>query len=272
MKVYNRKYTLSSVRMHLLYITVKRRYFKYFFFLIVSAILYRLNINSKKIIYHIIGRIWLYVPLHRDPYFILREIFIDDIYKPLIWCKNILDLWAYIWESALYLASHGAWVSAYEMNKNLYALALLNTQNNKFISLHYGAVVGTDISNVSLENTHIYDTAGHIIESSDKKIPTYNIVDIVSNKSFDAIKMDIEWAEYDIIKTLLDKWLFHFHRWIIEFHNIEDRKNNKELDRFIDFLENSWYKWVGWDNYWCHISHSDIKNWNIKFANIYFSK
>lgn len=272
MKIYNKKYTLSSVRLHLLYITIKRRYFAYFFFLLISAVLYRFQIDSKKLTYHKFDGIELYVPLYMGAYFILREIFIDDIYKPLIWCKHILDVWAYIWESALYLASHGARVSAYEMSRQLYTLALLNTQNNDLISLYYWAVVSNNTAGVSAESIHIYDNWGFVRPASGGTIPTYNILDILSGDAFDGIKIDIEWAEYEIVPVILDAWLFTFTRWIIEFHDIKNTNNNRMICLFLEFLENSWYIWTWWDNYWCNVSLADIKQAKNNIVNIYFEK
>lgn len=205
-------------------------------------ILKRFELHNKNLVYYRLNNIGLYIPWADDAYQTIREVFVEDLYKPLTSCKSILDIGAYVWDSALYFAAHGANVVAYEMNPDLHAIALLNTYAENTISMYYGAVVATDTADSYMQRRSLYDNAGTITHTQQWiQIPVHSILDIFNKHDFDGLKMDIEWWEYPIMQTLMQLSHIPFERGIIELHHTKNSVHTTLIDAFSSYLKQRWY-------------------------------
>lgn len=100
------------------------------------------------------------------------------------------------------------------------------------------------------------------------RIKNYNIIDILKANNFDWLKLDIEWWEYDILKPIIDNWLFKFKKWIIEFHELDKKESMEFLKEFLIFLEDNMYSYKILSN-----ENQILNNLNgIKFCNIVLVK
>lgn len=94
------------------------------------------------------------------------------------------------------------------------------------------------------------------------------IWNIIKRYKPDGIKMDIEWAEREILKYLIVSKDFQtFKKWIMELHfrNNEDHKIYKEL---IQYLNKNDYLYELFDNDWIVSKYND----KTRLLNIYFNK
>ncbi len=220
-----------------LYVICAKKNLSFLVYFVAVALATRLRTTSKKLNYHVFDGIGLYVPFYNGSYQVIREVFVEDIYKPLVECRKVLDIWAYIGDSALYLAANGAHVTAYEMNPDLYAVAMLNTYGHPNIRLYHGAVVAHNNKQMHMQRSHVFDNAWSTQDTAKSiAVPAYNIVDIITNNAFDGLKMDIEWGEYPIMEAIMANDLFPFERGIIELHNIQNADHSMLIDRFVDYL------------------------------------
>lgn len=177
----------------------------------------------------------------------INEIFVDKLYKKLEWSKNVLDLWWYLWESALYFSKVCWSVSTYEVDPLNYKYIISNTSQYKNIKI-FNQWVTADSSLTLFYNKNLSNDPGGFI-STDKinndslEIKTVSIEQVLSNSVFDWLKMDIEWSEFWICKYLILQDMFTFTKWYIEFH---DYLNNQErlwiITSLIDYLHNKNYE------------------------------
>lgn len=203
------------------------------------SLLYKI-INKKKDIYlYISDELWIFIPLDINAIWGIKEVFYDNQYKLLSWCQHVLDLWWYLWESALYLSIFNKKVTTYEPNP-------VNTkyikENCKKNNIEY---IPKWVSWNKSEQNKWFIFQGHDLwwHSCNKKIATHLIdLDFIWNidSNYDWIKIDIEWWEYDIIKYYMNiTKMFNYKAGYIEFHNI---KENKEVIKdFLSFIEEKEY-------------------------------
>ncbi len=224
--------------MRQLYTIYAKGYIVFLLGFVWIKILKRIGVHNKNLIYYQLDDIWLYVPRHEDAYQTIREVFVENLYKSLISCSHILDLWAYVGDSALYFAHHEAKVTAYEMNPDLYAIAVINTYADTRITLHHGAVLANHAHHAYMDRRSMYDNGGRTTNNPQQSIhiPCYHIIDILKEHHFDGLKMDIEWWEYPIMEAIMANDLFPFERGIIELHNIQNADHSMLIDRFVDYL------------------------------------
>jgi len=72
---------------------------------------------------------WEKIIIHNSlvSYLIIDEIWTEKLYSRFEWCKYILDLWWYLWESAIYFNKQiWATVDVYEPDKRNFALLSKN--------------------------------------------------------------------------------------------------------------------------------------------------
>lgn len=69
------------------------------------------------------------------------------------------------------------------------------------------------------------------------KVESINIIKILSEKNFDWIKMDIEWAEYECLDKMIENDIFNFKKGFIEFHILWDKHNIEKIYKYYKFLE-----------------------------------
>lgn len=161
----------------------------------------------------------LYMPRHLKGIEWFIEVEIDWFYDKLQWFCNVLDLWWYIWDSALRLAKNNKQVTVYEAHPGNYKYLKLNTQNVKNIESYNFAVVGSDIKYLNFDWWDFNEWAKISNTNNSIKVRCKNIIDILKEKDFDCLKMDIEWSEYECFDTIIkNPEYFKFNHWFIEFH------------------------------------------------------
>ena len=168
-----------------------------------------------------------YFTLHYiRPYEVLKtykEIFVEEIYKfdttkthPVI-----LDCGANIGISTIYFKTiyPNAIVHAFEPDAALFEILSKNIHGNQFkqVELHKAAI-WTEHTTLSFENkgseaSHI-DTTGQ----SDNKVEAIKLSSILANlDSVDFLKMDIEGAEYEVVKDCAP-YLHKIENFFLEYH------------------------------------------------------
>jgi hypothetical protein len=86
--------------------------------------------------------------------------------------------------------------------------------------------------------------------------------------AFDGLKLDIEWWEYEILSAIIDAGQFDFKKWIIEFHDLNRKKNLDYLLWFMEYLGEKKYVYELLTNEAKKVSLMDLHA--LKFCNIYF--
>lgn len=191
---------------------------KYIWFYIKTTFQYYILQNKSDIEfeYH-----WykLYMPRHLKGIEWFIEVEIDQFYDKLSWFENVLDLWWYIWDSALRLAKNNKQVTVYEAHPGNYKYLKLNTQKIKNIESYNFAVVGSDIKYLNFDWWDFNEWAKISNVNNSIKVRCKNIIDILKEKDFDCLKMDIEWSEYECFDAIMKNTkFFKFKCWFIEFH------------------------------------------------------
>jgi FkbM family methyltransferase len=179
------------------------------------------------------------------------EVWSDEFYEKIKWYNNVLDLGGYIWDSALKLAENNKNVIVYEALTENFKYLQLNTKNHKNIKSYNYAVVWDTKSNKSIKFYgwwfNMWAWTWYVQSSKNfTEVPTKSIIEILKNDDFDALKMDIEWAEYECLDALMkDKKenLFKFKAWFIEFH-LGDKfgENMKKTEKIVEWIKEKWYK------------------------------
>jgi FkbM family methyltransferase len=172
------------------------------------------------------------------------------------------------------LSQHNWNVSIYEPNPSNFQFIKLNTSQYNNISIYNWAVVAWSDSRLYYEGWD-FNAGGRIVHyKTDLKISGYNIQDILSENTYDGLKMDIEWWEYDIIEYFIQhKAVFPFKKWYIEFHHYHDNdKHSNSIDMFIDYLKNQWINIEFEDVYGHPIHKHQIKYLDPKIFVMYFSQ
>lgn len=211
------------------------------------------------------------IPTNMDSYITINEIYKLDMYSKLKWCKCVLDIWWYIWDSAIYLANCNDEVIVFEPWNEKFKILQDNTKSYKNIKTSNFAVVWN-----SEWDKFMYDDFSAwawMLESENwSKINTVKISDILDkNPKIDWIKIDIEWWEYDIIDYFLwNQESFKFKKWYIEFH-ILDNASFESIKKFTNMLWSIWYitEYIDFKT-WKKIKEQDI-NW-VQVFMIYFEK
>ena len=193
-----------------------------------------------------------------------------ELFKDIHWLTNVLDIWWFIGESAIYLSIYNKEVYTYELSLTNYQYLEKNCKGIK--NIHY---FNWCISNSNEEYIEFQDT--WIVSSTNQKQQTvwnsiktknYNIIKLLNDNDFDWLKLDIEWWEYDIIKPIIEAWLFNFKKWIIEFHYLSKKENLKYLKYFLNYLRDNKYNYKIISN-----ENKIIKNINnVEYCNIVFIK
>ena len=168
-------------------------------------------------------------------------------YNKISWCKHVLDLWGFLWDTALKFALANENVTVYEADPTNFKYLLLNTKKLKNINaFNYGV---TWLSTTKLKFYWGHFNWGSSIYSNENnfnnyiEIPAINIIDILNKWDFDALKMDIEWEEYNCFESIIKSGNFYFKKWLIEFHKISSDNMYciKKLNQIIKRLNKNWY-------------------------------
>lgn len=184
-----------------------------------------------------------------------KEIFVEEIYafKTDNMSPVILDCGANVGLSALYFKKKypEAKVIAYEADPEICKILEKN-------------IIDNGITDVEIINKTIWSTetliefsvegadAGRIDTGSDKKIikiPTVSLQSIIKDTHFDLVKIDIEGAEFEVIKGS-DSLLKYSKFVFVEYHSFSERK--QDLGQLIRLFENGGFR--------CHIHSAYTSN------------
>lgn len=174
----------------------------------------------------------------------LKETFLDEEYGFFdLKGANVLDVGAFIGDTALYFASKGASrVLAFEPSPPSFELALNNVALNHFedtIKL-YGEAVGVEQGTLKINylpefpgKSSVNGVVGEAV-SFEAKVKPLDVA-IQELGHVDLLKMDCEGAEWQIIPCAVEKgWLKNVSRIILEVHqgNISDMQKVLEKANF----------------------------------------
>ena len=221
----------------------------------------------------------IHIPYNFVSCLVLQEIFIDKLYKRLHGLDHVLDLWGFVWESALYLSSINKAVTVIESDPRNFELCKKNTKNINNITLHHAAVVREKIWDLYLlKNNDYRGELSDIYHENALKIHTISIAEL-EKQWFDGIKIDIEWWEYDLLDYRKETKIFTYKKWFIEFHfDTNKPERDDKTYEFIHFLQLLWYQIDFFTNNGTVISTTDflhtLKNHTNKhqYINIFFEK
>ena len=198
---------------------------------------YNLIWNREKIIY--LKNLNLYVKPNFFLITTLIEIYNRELYKNLSGLNSVLDLWAYIWESSIYLAKNNKKVVAFEPSIEKFKLLEKNIKLEKNIQWFNFAVVDNEkIQSLTFHERDPFDFCSSSVNekklTKEVTVVCKDIFTILDKYDFDWLKMDIEWWEFPIVKSLVDNNKFPFKKWVVEFHFAWENIKSK-IEQFHDF-------------------------------------
>jgi FkbM family methyltransferase len=176
-----------------------------------------------------------------DVYTIMIEIFFNGVYKPLTPTPIVVDVGAYIGDSAIYFALKGAKrVIAIEPHPGAFAEMLDNVKLNNMESviIPVNAGLASRPGKICIENTNTYDTkyVYHRPGDCPNAVPAVTLGELISrfgiNTNEAVLKMDCEGCEYDVILNDYEHVRL-FRELIFEYH---PRFVNKSLDDLLNVL------------------------------------
>lgn len=182
----------------------------------------------------------------------IKEIFVDKMYefKTATDSPRIIDCGANIGLSTIHFkrAYPGASITAIEPDSTICAMLKKNLQSfgfNDVIVLCKAA--WTDDAGVNFISSG--GVGGRINSSTKQDIitPSVRLRDLLQ-EPVDFLKIDIEGAEYDLLKDCADS-LGNVKNLFIEYHSME--KNEQQLDQILKFLKDAGFKYYikeAWDN------------------------
>ena len=167
----------------------------------------------------------------------LKEIFVDKCYDQLL-PKDafIIDCGSNIGLSILYLKSIApeASIIGFEPDETNYTMLKKNIQENKLenITIHKAAV-WTANTELSFEVTGSMGSAISLDNKDNSiKVKAIRLKDFLTQK-VDFLKIDIEGAEYEVMKDISDA-LHHVNHLFVEYHG--SYRQNSELLEILDIL------------------------------------
>jgi tRNA G37 N-methylase Trm5 len=96
----------------------------------------------------------------------------------------------------------------YALNKGAKHVYSIECDDRNMESLHY---------NLEGQNTTIIK---EYVGEGENNVNIEKILKIVNMPFIDFIKIDIEWAEYDLLMNISDDIMKRVNKWVIEFHDI----------------------------------------------------
>lgn len=206
------------------------------------------------------------------------EVMYDEFYDKLQWYDNVLDLWWYIGESAIRLAQMNKNVVVYEAHPENYNYLNQNIVQYSNITSHNVAVVWTDKQYMTFYGWAFNMWAGKETTWNDRvkstTVSCIPILDVLREGSFDAMKMDIEWSEYECMDSIIKSGKDVFTKLkagFIEFHFYENNLYVKQAEHIIHWIIWLWYIVKYFDPLTNKSIQKDkIQNYNVVF--IYFTR
>jgi len=212
----------------------------------------------------------------------INELFIDEIYKFRV--KNdapyIIDCGANIGMSILYFKTNhpNSSILAFEPDENNYKLLSNNVKNWNFpnVEIFQKAIC---INNDSVSFNNLGELAGKIefsqlenVNGCSTKVEAKRLKDLLDRK-VDLLKIDIEGAEYEVIKDC-ESNLENVERFFIEYHSNYDEifKLNEILNILVDNNFTYYIKEAGITHKWPFWEQETIYNYDVQLNIFAFKK
>lgn len=171
----------------------------------------------------------------------INELFIQEFYK--FSTQNpqprIIDCGSYIGTSLLYFKTHypGAIITGFEPDNKNFALLKQNTDNWKFenVSIYNAAIwINNGTINFNSEGNMSSRIEEDTPEANDSGVTCFRLKDML-NETVDFLKVDIESAEYVVLKDCRDQ-LRNVKNLFVEYHGVynESYKLNEILDILLE--------------------------------------
>ncbi len=204
---------------------------------------------------------------------IIHETYDLKVYKNLLDCKYILDLWWFIWETALYFMLHWIKVDAYEPVPKNYDYLKMNLIDKEDCNYYNLAVVwDPTIEKLNFFESFDFDYSWWTYataKATSYEVSTKFIWEIVASTTFDWLKMDIEWWERNIFEYFL-LHDFPFKKWMIEFHYV--LSNIDLFKKIISYLVSQGNFVELYDNYDKQISINTVLDSQMDLVTLFFLK
>lgn len=197
------------------------------------------DVESEKEIITVLDNIKIYNPSIYSLNYIFSEYYTDYYSNFKIDYKNrvIIDVGANSGDTALYFASKGAKVYAFEPVKEYFDMALknldLNPELNKNIKIfNYGVSYKKGKLNIDAMDS----VSSYISQNDSYEVEIMSLNDILKHVKPDLLKMDCEGCEFEIIEN---SDLSMFNELIFEYHS---KIVGKDYMRIIKKLEDEGFK------------------------------
>lgn len=225
----------------------------------------------------------LYLPNNYVAFLVAYEIFVAELYRPIKWCQQVLDLWGYIWDSAVYLAQQNQQVTVVESDPHNFSFIQKNTSHLHNVTALQGAIVADASQKLYLIEDNIYwwtvATAPHPSLPS-HEIATITLAQLLQEATFDALKMDIEGGEYPLLTYMIEQDVFPFTKGFIELHFTPQEyiAQYTLFLKFGTFLTTKWYVYDLFDNDGNTVRPTELHTLlaqgisHMHYLNIYFQK
>lgn len=191
--------------------------------------------------FRLFGYLWLLTSMwEKNEYYNLKN------------SECVLDLWGFVWDSALEIIKNSKKVYVFEPQPENFKYIKRNIKENNLSDriIAYNKLVNSkwwSVEKLFGWSFRWRTTAIQIErfwENDSEEVSSISIKEVLGLDSFDAIKMDIEGGEFEIVNFFLDEPdNFLFKKWIIEFHfsNGDENYNLLTFGKFIGFLKDNNY-------------------------------
>lgn len=183
----------------------------------------------------------------------LKEIFIDEVYQFTASKEKlqIIDCGANIGLSVIYLKKlfPNASITAIEPDKKVFSQLEYNLSNFDFTNVElFNAAAWINYEPISFESDG--GLGGKITDKADTStfVNTVRLKDLLRNQIIFFLKMDIEGAEYEVLKDIKEE-LKNVENLFVEFHTGFGEKNKlAEILSWIDEAGFKYYIKEAWNN------------------------
>ncbi len=206
----------------------------------------KLNVCSKSKIRLFVNKKPFYLRIGSSDVSVFEQIFIDEEFSFInkYSIKKIVDLGANIGVSACYFSMifPDAEIHCVEPDRGNFEMLKINTSAIKNLRLKCGAILGETGSATLSNKVSKNNEWGYQFKIDKKgKVACYSFPDFLKNNQIDnadLLKIDVEGAEFEIIKNISDEDLKRFKIITIEIH-CKEKNNNEIVERMTK---------VGWKN------------------------
>ncbi len=205
-------------------------------------------------------------------FWMISEILGYNIYKDIKHCNHVLDVWWFLGESAIYFMKHNKKVTVYEADPLNFKYLSQNIKSFNNIIWFNKAISSWNEKQLTFYKWINNDVACSSVIHQWKlsfTVDAISLKEAMTWKWFDAIKLDIEWWEYELIKNNKSFWRW-LKVWQIEFHHFNHEDKLNTLTSLVKNLMVNWYSVIFLDEYGNVIKYEKIKLYGCKVFTLLF--